>query len=464
LRSSLENRLGAGSVFRDVDVIEPGQDFVDTIEARVRACRVFLALIGQEWIDARNAAGERRLDDEEDYLRREVAVALARPDLRVIPVLVEGAAVPGTTQLPPDRWALSRRHAVSLRDETWEADVDRLTEAVRKVVGQAKAEEAVGRGRPRRVHPALWTLVGAAAVIVAIALPRLMPGGDVPSSSNVDGASSFSTGASVGDRGTRVALPAEGVTIAIPRISEIEMGEQIYSLVAGSLAPRGDSMTLRLRFRTFNESRYDHAPASVVVRLTAGSEEKTPITSFDGLLPGRTVLPGDVTFVLPRNTATALLQLSQGDESGELPLDLAPGGPLVTTAQDLDTESRSVGYPMYFRDEPVLLEADGRRYVLLRVNVRQFANKNRVAVTARLDNDSRYSESFGRGTFRLALEDGTVLAPAIGDDDVVEGRTTRIEQVVFEVPTTTVRVILRTIRGDEVREFPVELTATGNPG
>jgi hypothetical protein len=247
LRSSLENRLGAGSVFRDVDVIEPGQDFVDTIEARVRACRVFLALIGQEWIDARNAAGERRLDDEEDYLRREVAVALARPDLRVIPVLVEGAAVPGTTQLPPDLWALSRRHAVSLRDETWESDVDRLTEAVRKVVGQAKAEEAVGRGRPRRVHPALWTLVGAAAVIVAIALPRLMPGGDVPSSSNVDGASSSSTGASVGDRGTRVALPAEGVTIAIPRISEIEMGEQIYSLVAGSLAPRGDSMTLRLR-------------------------------------------------------------------------------------------------------------------------------------------------------------------------------------------------------------------------
>lgn len=59
LRSSLEAKLGEGSVFRDVDAIEPGQDFVHAIESRVRACRVFLAVIGREWLDASNtgAAG-----------------------------------------------------------------------------------------------------------------------------------------------------------------------------------------------------------------------------------------------------------------------------------------------------------------------------------------------------------------------------------------------------------------------
>ncbi|MGH7500339.1 MAG: hypothetical protein ACREL7_01140 [Longimicrobiales bacterium] len=34
LRSSLEARFGEGFVFRDVDAIEPGQDFVAAIESK----------------------------------------------------------------------------------------------------------------------------------------------------------------------------------------------------------------------------------------------------------------------------------------------------------------------------------------------------------------------------------------------------------------------------------------------
>ena len=59
LHESLERRFGVGQVFRDVDTIEPGQDFVRAIETRLGECRVFLALIGRGWLDARDSAGRR---------------------------------------------------------------------------------------------------------------------------------------------------------------------------------------------------------------------------------------------------------------------------------------------------------------------------------------------------------------------------------------------------------------------
>ena len=57
LHESLERRLGGSQLFRDVDTLQPGQDFVKAIEARLGACQVMVVIIGREWLDARNAAG-----------------------------------------------------------------------------------------------------------------------------------------------------------------------------------------------------------------------------------------------------------------------------------------------------------------------------------------------------------------------------------------------------------------------
>src|SRR5512145_1595281 len=90
LHEALEDRLGKNEVFRDVDTLEPGRDFIDAIEHRLRECRVFLALIGREWLDSRDSAGRRRLDQPHDFVRLEITTALARTDVLVIPVLIEG--------------------------------------------------------------------------------------------------------------------------------------------------------------------------------------------------------------------------------------------------------------------------------------------------------------------------------------------------------------------------------------
>ena len=111
-----------------MDGLSPGQDFVEAIDARLRQCRVCLAVIGRDWLNARDAEGLRRLDQPDDFVRLELTAALARPEVLVIPVLVEGAAMPPADALPPEIRALARRQAVSLRDDTWDADVARLVQ------------------------------------------------------------------------------------------------------------------------------------------------------------------------------------------------------------------------------------------------------------------------------------------------------------------------------------------------
>jgi len=126
-------RLGKDSVFMDVEGIEAGLDFVDTIEAAVGSCDVLLAVIGREWLDVKDSQGRRRLDDPHDFIRLETATALAR-HIRVIPVLVEGATMPLEASLPDVLQPLARRQAVELRDNRWEDDVENLIQVLTRLL------------------------------------------------------------------------------------------------------------------------------------------------------------------------------------------------------------------------------------------------------------------------------------------------------------------------------------------
>ena len=99
LYDRLADRFGEGQVFIDVDPIEPGVDFAEEISRAVAICKVLLAVIGPNWLTAADEQGHRRLDDPDDIVRLEIEDALAR-DVRVIPILVEGAAMPGQRDLP----------------------------------------------------------------------------------------------------------------------------------------------------------------------------------------------------------------------------------------------------------------------------------------------------------------------------------------------------------------------------
>src|SRR5919199_1178017 len=157
LFDDLVMHFGEDSVFMDVAGIEPGRDFRRAIDEHVASCGVLLALIGRSWIDARDEAGRRRLDDPLDFVRLETAAALKR-DIPVIPVLVRGASMPRADQLPADLAELAYRNAVELTHARWDSDVQVLIKALRphvellqKDVGSAKTEPAV------RVPGKTWT-------------------------------------------------------------------------------------------------------------------------------------------------------------------------------------------------------------------------------------------------------------------------------------------------------------------
>ena len=102
--------LGADRVFKDVDDIEPGDDFIEHIQSAVGACDVLLALIGPQWLTVTDANGVKRLDDPEDFVRLEVETALNHDDVRVIPILVDNAKMPRPQELPQGlaAWPVAR--------------------------------------------------------------------------------------------------------------------------------------------------------------------------------------------------------------------------------------------------------------------------------------------------------------------------------------------------------------------
>jgi tetratricopeptide (TPR) repeat protein len=118
-------------VFKDVDNIDPGDDFVERITAAVASCDVLLALIGPNWLTITNKKGQRRLDDPEDYVRIEIETALMRK-IRVIPILVDDAKMPSSDELPPALVPLIRRNAVEINPLTF--DTKRLIATVHKTL------------------------------------------------------------------------------------------------------------------------------------------------------------------------------------------------------------------------------------------------------------------------------------------------------------------------------------------
>jgi hypothetical protein len=113
LYDRLADHFGRDQIFKDVDSIQLGDDFVEVINAAVSACDVLLALIGDRWLTISDERGRIRLEDPNDFVRLEIEAAVSR-DIRVIPVLVDGARMPRTDELPPGLAKLGRRQALEL--------------------------------------------------------------------------------------------------------------------------------------------------------------------------------------------------------------------------------------------------------------------------------------------------------------------------------------------------------------
>ena len=244
LADRLREHFGRENVFVDIDTIRPGEDFVDRIDQSIAACDVLVAVIGKSWLSAVDSKGRRRLDQDNDFVRTEIAKALER-HIRVIPALVGDAELPEATQLPQDLVALSRRQAIEISDNRFHHDVDLLIEALSDTPGVPS--QPVQSHQPLRetgaqvvANPLQWRwILGGALAIAGLALVIWLsqsretpsgegttagnassgsPSGSVPSATSSAGAGSTSpppaTGASVGSGGPGGPLQAPAIAAA----------------------------------------------------------------------------------------------------------------------------------------------------------------------------------------------------------------------------------------------------------
>jgi hypothetical protein len=150
----LVRSFGRDRVFKDVDSIMPGTDFRRSLHEAVARCDVLLALIGERWLDATNEFGDRRLDEETDYLRIEIEAALHR-DIPVIPLLIDRTAPPRPKDLPESLRDLSYRQAVRVRhDPDFSWDMERIIRALEQILApKAPAVTSSPSPRPTQHQP-----------------------------------------------------------------------------------------------------------------------------------------------------------------------------------------------------------------------------------------------------------------------------------------------------------------------
>ncbi len=176
LYEGLAAHFGDDRVFMDVAAIRAGRDFRREIEERVASCAVLLVLIGRQWLEARDTAGQRRLDDPADFVRLETGAALAKPDITVVPVLVGGARMPEAKDLPPDLKDLVFRNAVPLSHQRWDGDLEALVADIEDIMNPAAepTRGPVARAGKRRRLPGegaapwlRWAMLGLGLTVAA---------------------------------------------------------------------------------------------------------------------------------------------------------------------------------------------------------------------------------------------------------------------------------------------------------
>lgn len=156
LYNDLIKQFSKKNIFMDIDAIEFGDEFTRAIETTVNSCDVLLAVIGRDWLTIQDKEnGVRRLDHSDDFVRYEIAIALKR-NIVVIPVLVQGATMPRSAELPDELKSLAVRQAIEFSDTRWDYDL-------KKLVGRLKR---VNASEGTQIKP--WQKIGLAIAGVAI--------------------------------------------------------------------------------------------------------------------------------------------------------------------------------------------------------------------------------------------------------------------------------------------------------
>ncbi len=125
LFQELERELAPSQVFIDHERLEAGTPWPDRLHQEVENASILFCLVGKRWLMAQDPeTGDRRLNLPDDWVRREIEIALGSDSITVVPVLVDEAApLPRKAfQTLPSLATLADRQCLQLRRKDWSGD------------------------------------------------------------------------------------------------------------------------------------------------------------------------------------------------------------------------------------------------------------------------------------------------------------------------------------------------------
>src|SRR5690606_4476032 len=134
IADALLQHFDEAQIFMDVDKLSPGADFTQVIPRYLDSCYVMLVIIGPDWAGFDEDTKQLRINDPDDWVRREISRALER-NILVIPVLVEDGEMPKASNLPEELQPLLRRQAYEISNKKWKTDVAEFIDFLKKKVG-----------------------------------------------------------------------------------------------------------------------------------------------------------------------------------------------------------------------------------------------------------------------------------------------------------------------------------------
>lgn len=154
LFTQLRTRFGSGKVFMDVGSVGPGDPWPERIRRALDRATLVLVGIGPLWLTSADLYGRRRLDQQDDWVRRELEHAFDFAK-HVVPVLIGSRVeLPPVEALPESLQRLTGHQAIRLREDSWESDVDRLVATMVKTYGFVATQKRVILPQPQvKVEP-----------------------------------------------------------------------------------------------------------------------------------------------------------------------------------------------------------------------------------------------------------------------------------------------------------------------
>lgn len=191
LHEGLENKLGIGEAFLDVENIQGSENWKQRLQEEVESASLVIVVIGNQWLTEIN---KRLHSPEEDQVVWEIrtALTLGKP---LVPLLVSGAAMPKPEELPESICTFPSSNALALRStqsEDFQKTLQDITAILAKIQPHLSAERSRGMRRfldpgidmfSRYAHQEhLIGVAGSEGKIYQIPAVEVLNANDIPSS------------------------------------------------------------------------------------------------------------------------------------------------------------------------------------------------------------------------------------------------------------------------------------------